>query len=103
MGFYGISEACRRSQDFLSTTAPEGPGEDQIRDELKKQLLLVARFRAEEIEAMNLPGMGDDEVQETIRKKLFSAMEKNGARQKVVPAKDVKRHIEQGGSTWGLA
>jgi len=40
--------------------------------------------------------MEDDEVQALIRQRLLSVMEENGARQKVVPAKEVKRHIEEG-------
>lgn len=40
--------------------------------------------------------MEDDEVQALIRRKLLSVMENNGARQKVVPAKAVKHHLEEG-------
>jgi hypothetical protein len=88
--------AYQRSQEFLSTAAAEAPGEDQIRREFKSQLLLVAGFKPDEVEKMDVLGMGDDEFQETIRRKLASLMESNGARQKVVTAKDVKKHIEKG-------
>jgi len=86
----------QRSQEFLSTATAEAPGEDQIKREFKNQLLLVAGFKPDEIEKMDVLGMGDDEFQETIRKKLVSLMERNGARQKVVPAGEVKKHIRQG-------
>jgi len=86
----------QRSHEFLSTATAEAPGEDQIRREFKSQLLLVAGFKPEELEKMDVLGMGDDEFQETIRRKLASFMESNGARQKVVPAGEVKRHIKQG-------
>jgi len=86
----------QRSQEFLSTATAEAPGEDQIKREFKSQLLLVAGFKPEELEKMDVLGMGDDEFQETIRRKLVNLMEKNGARQKVVPAGEVKKHIRQG-------
>ena len=88
--------AYQRSQEFLSTATAEAPGEDQIRREFKSQLLLVAGFKPDEIEKMDVLGMGDDEFQETIRRKLAGLLEKNGARQKVVPLKDLEKYIREG-------
>jgi integrase len=87
--------AYRRSHEFLATTH-EGPSEDKIKEEFKKQLLLVAGFRPEEIAKMDLLNIQDDEFQTMIRQKLLGAMENNGARQKIVPIDEIEKHIAQG-------
>jgi hypothetical protein len=51
-------EPHRRSEEFLSTAVPGPQSGDQIKDELRRQLLLVAGFKPEEIERMNLLGWG---------------------------------------------
>jgi len=85
-----------RSYEFLATSAAESPGKDKIREEFKRQLLLVAGFKPKEMEKMDVLGMDDDEFQETIRRKLAGLMEKNGARQKVVPLSKIEKYIKEG-------
>jgi len=91
-----MREAYRRSQEYIQTSRPGTPSEDKIKEEFKRQLLLVAGYKKEDTEKMDVLGMGDDEFQETIRKKLLSVMENNGAKQKIVPVKDVEKYLEQG-------
>ena len=91
-----MREAYQRSQKFLETTTPEGPNENKIREEFKKQLLLVAGFKPEDVGKMDLLNMGDDEFQAMIRQRLMSVMENNGARQKIVPIDEIEKHIAQG-------
>jgi len=86
----------QRSQDYLQTAAPEAASPDKIREEFKKQLLLVAGFKPEEAGKMDVLGMGDDEFQAMIRQKLLSMMENNGARQKIVPVEEIEKHIAKG-------
>ena len=69
----------RRCQEYLQTAVPEAAS-DRIREEFKKQLLLVAGFRPDEIEKMDLIHMSDDEFQATIRQRLLTMMENNEAR-----------------------
>ncbi len=88
--------AYQRSQEYLQTAAPETPSGEKIREEFKKQLLLVAGFNPEEVEKMDVLGMGDDEFQAAIRQKLLSMMENNGARQKIVPVEEIEKHIAKG-------
>jgi len=88
--------AYSKSCEFLATSAAEAPGKDKIREEFKRQLLLVAGFKQGEIEKMDVLGMDDDEFQETIRRKLAGLMEKNGARQKVVPLGKIEGYIKEG-------
>ncbi len=91
-----MRQAYRKSQDYLQTTKPDVPSEEGLREEFKKQLLLVAGFKPEEVEKMDVLGMGDDEFQAAIRQKLLSMMENNGARQKIVPVEEIEKHIAKG-------
>lgn len=45
---------------------------------------------------MDLSSMGDEEFQAKIRQKMVSAIENNGARQRVVPAKEIEKYIAKG-------
>jgi hypothetical protein len=86
----------QRSQDYLQTAAPEATSSERIKEEFKKQLLLVAGFKPEEVGKMDVLGMGDDEFQAAIRQKLLSMMENNGVRQKIVPVEEIEKHIAKG-------
>jgi hypothetical protein len=89
-----MREAYRRSQKFLQTTAGSS-GEDALRESFRKQLLLVAGFSPEEVEALD-PSMDDETFQETVRKKLLGSMVNNGASQKVINVKEVERFLSGG-------
>lgn len=91
-----MREAYRRSQEYLSTTKVERTSEEQIRAAFKKQLLLVAGFKQEEIEGKDLAAITDEEFQAMVRQRLLGAMANNGARQKVVGVNDVERFITEG-------
>ncbi len=87
--------AYQRSQEYLQTAAPEVTS-GGVREEFKKQLLLVAGFKPEEVEKMDVRGMGDEEFQAMIRQRLLGVMENNGARQKIVPIDEIDKHIAKG-------
>jgi len=91
-----MHQAYRKSQDYLQTTKPEAPGEEVIREEFKKQLLLVAGFKPEEIEQMDLLSIADEEFQTKVRQKMMSTMENNGARQRIVPTSEIENYIAKG-------
>ena len=57
---------------------------------------MVAGFKPEELEKMDVLGMGDEEFQAVIRQKLLSMMENNGVRQKIVPIDEIDKHIAKG-------
>jgi len=56
----------------------------------------VAGVTEKELEGLNLESMGDDEVQDLLRRRLLGAMANNGNRQKVVPLGEVESYIQQG-------
>jgi Cu/Zn superoxide dismutase len=90
-----MREAYQRCQSFISTEKG-GVSAESVKDELKKQLLLVAGFKDEEISKMNLSETSDEEFQKMVREKLLGVMANNGNRQKVVPLGEVKELIPQG-------
>jgi hypothetical protein len=89
-----MREAYRRSQKFLQTTAGSS-GEDALRESFRKQLLLVAGFIPEEIEALD-PLMDDEAFQELVRKKLLGEMANNGANQRIIGVEEVERFLSRG-------
>jgi len=91
-----MRESYRRSLEYLETTKVE-VSEDRLQNALRRQLLLVAGFDGDEIDELDL-GMGDDEFQETVRKRLVGSMVNNGNSQKVVSMGDVEEFLGRGWS-----
>jgi hypothetical protein len=93
-----LREAYRRSQEYLQTGKSESDSEERLRDSFRKQLLLVAGFKAEEIDEMDL-SMDDASFQETVRKRLLGQPREGGdASQRVVSVGDVDIYLSKG---WG--
>jgi hypothetical protein len=90
-----MREAYKRCEPLLSTKA-ESATEEQIKKTLREQFLLVAGFKKEEVEKMDLDEMSDGELQNAVRQRLVGMMTGNGSRQKVVPMTEVKSYISQG-------
>lgn len=67
-----------------------------IKEEFRKQLLLVAGFRQDEVDKMILSSMNNEDFQKMVRNKLLGAMANNGARQKIIGLGDIESHIAQG-------
>jgi len=93
-----LREAYRRSQEYLQTGRSESDSEERLRDSFRKQLLLVAGFKAEEIDEMDL-SMDDSSFQETVRRRLLGQPREGGdASQRVVSVGDVDSYLSKG---WG--
>jgi hypothetical protein len=90
-----MREAYKKCEPLLSTKA-EAATEDQIKKTMREQFLVVAGFKKEELEKMNLAEMTDEELQSAVRQRLVGMMTGNGSRQKVVPVQDVRSYIGQG-------
>ncbi len=91
-----MREAYRRSQEFLQTVEAEGTREEKVREEFRKQLLLVAGFKQEEIEKMDVMSKSDDEFQGLVRERLLGKMANNGTKQKVIDLDEVEDHVAKG-------
>jgi hypothetical protein len=66
-----MREAYRKSLEYLETRQ-QSQSEDKLQNALRKQLLLVAGFNGDEIDELDL-GMGDEEFQVIVRKRLIGA------------------------------
>lgn len=91
-----MREAYRRSQQFLETVEMERTSEDKIKEEFRKQLLLVAGFKQEEMEKIDVISKSDEEFQSMVKGKLLGAMANNGAKQKVIDLDEVEKHVAMG-------
>jgi hypothetical protein len=91
-----MRESYRRSLEYLETTKVD-MSEDKLQNALRRQLLLVAGFDGDEIDAMD-PGMSDEEFQEMVRRRLVGSMVNNGNNQRVVALGDVEDFLGRGWS-----
>ena len=90
-----MRESYRKSQRFLQTMEPVGRG-DGLAVQVKKQMLLIVGYGQEELEKLDLLDMGEEQVQDLIRKKLLAAMVNNGHKQKVVRSDEVEKSMAEG-------
>jgi len=91
-----MREAYRRSQEYLQTTKVEETSEERLMQAFRKQLLLVAGFKQDEVEKMDVSSMSDEELQEIVRKKLLGIKTSDCKKQKVVNVKNVESYLTQG-------
>jgi len=91
-----MREAYKKSQDFLQTMEPQETSEEKLAQAFRKQLLLVAGFKQEEVDKIDLPSMSDEELQEIVRKKLLGAETTNGVKQKVVRVDEANGYLAKG-------
>ena len=90
-----MREAYRKSQQYLQTIKAEKASEEEIRQAFRKQLLLVAGFKPDEINNMDLSAISDEELQTIIRQRLLGE-KVNDCRQKVISISEVEKFLEQG-------
>jgi len=89
--------AYRKCQEYLQTLRSESDSEERLRDSFRKQLLLVAGFKPEEIDSMDL-SMDDEAFQEKVRRKLLGQSTAPESGQRVVSVGDVDKYLSKG---WG--
>jgi len=90
-----MREAYRRSQEYLQTIKSETSRENLI-EEFRKQLLLVAGFTPEEIEKIDLTSLSDEKFQELVRKRLISNKDEDCGTQKVIDLNQIEEYLEKG-------
>ncbi len=90
-----MRDAYKRCEPLLSTKA-ETVSEEQIKRTFKEQFLLVAGFKKEELEKMNLDEMSQEELQNAVRQRLVGMMTSNGSRRQVISIRDVRSYIGRG-------
>ncbi len=83
-----------RAQKYLLTKPFSG--EDDIATQVKRQMLLTVGYKQGELERIALAEMGDEEIQDLVKQKLFAVMMNNGQRQKIVPSDEVEKLMGEG-------
>jgi hypothetical protein len=91
-----MREAYRRSQEYLQTAKTAETSEEKLAQAFRKQLLLVAGFAQNEVDKMDLPSLGDEELQEIVRKRLLRTGTDDCAKEKAVSVNEVNRYLAQG-------
>jgi hypothetical protein len=91
-----MREAYRRSQEFLQTAKTQETSEEKLALAFRKQLLLVVGFKQDEVDRMDVPSIGDEELQEIVRKRLLKTETENCAKEKAVTVNEVNRYLAQG-------
>jgi len=91
-----MRDAYLKSLPFLETTRDENERSETIKEEFRKQLLLVAGFKNEEMSKIPFALMNDDEFQTIVRQRLLGAMVSNGQKQKVIPICGIEDYLSQG-------
>lgn len=72
------------------------PEKENVKSELKKQLMLVAGFKPEEIDKFDFGKTSDEEFQKVVRERLLGVVANNGGRQKIVAMNDIENCITGG-------
>ncbi|MCJ2669455.1 MAG: site-specific integrase [Candidatus Thermoplasmatota archaeon] len=91
-----MREAYRRSQEFLQTSVPEHPREEELKRVFRSELLKMAGFSDEEIQKDSLDEMQEEEVREIIRNRLLGVSASNNSHQKVVGMDEIERYVSEG-------
>jgi hypothetical protein len=91
-----MREAYRRSQEYIQITKTEETSEERLIQAFRKQLILVAGFKQDEADKMDLSSMSDEELHEIVRKKLLGIETSDCKKQKVVNVEEVENCLSQG-------
>jgi len=88
----------RKVEPLLNVVSnPKGlKGDQDLKLAFKRELLLVAGYNQNEIDAMNLSAISDEDLNAKVRERLLGIMTNNGAKQKVVAVEEVEKHLAQG-------
>jgi hypothetical protein len=91
-----MRQSYERSQEFLLTSKSPETSEEKVSKILKKQLLMMAGFRQDEIDRLDLKMMTDEEVQESVRNRLLGLKAENGSKQMVVSVDEANDYLTKG-------
>ncbi|MGC8832071.1 MAG: tyrosine-type recombinase/integrase [Thermoproteota archaeon] len=78
------------------TVMGEPLGEERVKEEFRRQILLVAGFKQEEVSKMSLLSISDEDFQSMVKEKLLGNMVNNGSTQKVVEVNQLEKYLNQG-------
>ena len=88
-----MRESFMKAQKYLQTVETEKV--EDIRRAFKRQLLLIAGFKQEDIKDEHLE-LGEDDFQQLVRERLVAELQNHGTRQRVVDLNQVESHLSDG-------
>lgn len=88
-----MRESYKKAQKHLQTVGPEK--EEDIGKMFRRQLLLVAGFKTDEITGQHM-AMSEEEFQKVVREKLAKEMGNSNAKQKVVQTNELDTYLQEG-------
>ena len=91
-----MREAYGRSQEYLQTAKTVETSEEKLAQAFRKQLLLVAGFKQDEIDKMELSAISDEQLQDIVRKRLLGTSTDDCPKQKAVNIDEVDGYLTQG-------
>jgi len=91
-----MRESYRKSQHLLTTIDISGRREEDAKTTLKKQLLLVAGYKKDELESLDIDEMDDEVIYEKCRERLLGILVNNGSKQRVIHLNQVEKYLTEG-------
>ena len=91
-----MRQAYGRSQEYLQTAKTAETSEEKLAQAFRKQLLLVAGFKQDEVDKMDLSAINDEQLQDIVRKRLLGISTDDCPKQKVVNIGEVENYLSQG-------
>ena len=88
-----MRQAYQKAQRYLQTSENEEKGD--IKGMFRKQLLLVAGFKPEEIKEEYLE-LDDEEFQKLVREKLIKEVNNNNTKQRVAEIDEIEKYLQEG-------
>jgi len=88
--------AYERSQEFLQTTRNREMSKEKLMHVFDERFLLIAGFKRNEIDRMDLSAVTDEELHDIIRKKFLGLEAANGAKQRVVSVDEANSYLAKG-------
>lgn len=95
-----MRECYSKAYRYLQTTE-SGPTKDELTNAFKRQLLLVAGFKAGEVKNEHLE-LDEEKFHELVREKLLREVRSNHASQRVVAVSELERQLREGWQFVGL-
>jgi hypothetical protein len=91
-----MREAYNRSQELLQTATTVEASEEKLAQAFRKQLLLVAGFKQDEVDKMGISTLNDEQLQDIVRKRLLGTSTDDRLKQKAVDIDEVDGYLTQG-------
>ncbi|MGP8123264.1 MAG: hypothetical protein ACLP8B_22405, partial [Xanthobacteraceae bacterium] len=91
-----MRSAYARSEEFLQTKTNDETNEEKLARALRKQFLLLAGAKKDEIDKIDLADVGDEDFREMLRNQLLGIRTTNNTKQKVVSVEEANDYLAKG-------